>query len=122
MVVISLHVFLNWTAIVRHQLMSCVMRWTNVPANKEVLFGHHFTSIAGLGPIIGPAIAVIWGWVPAVIWIVAGSIFMGAVHDFGSLVISMRARGRSIGDVTADLINPRVRTLFMIIIFLSFGL
>ncbi|HDY90483.1 MAG TPA: carbon starvation protein A [bacterium] len=88
-----------------------------VPADKEVLFGHHFTSIAGLGPIVGPAIAVIWGWVPAVLWVIFGSIFFGAVHDFGSLVLSMRAKGRSIGDLTADLINPRVRTLFMIIIF-----
>jgi len=90
-----------------------------VPSNKEVLFGHHFTSIAGLGPIIGPAIAIIWGWVPAVLWIVFGSIFMGAVHDFGSLVVSMRSKGRSIGDISADLINPRVRTLFMGIIFLE---
>ena len=93
-----------------------------VPASKPVLFGHHFTSIAGLGPIVGPAIAVIWGWVPAVLWVVFGSIFMGAVHDFGSLVLSMRAGGRSIGDITADLINPRVRTLFMIIIFLELWL
>jgi len=88
-----------------------------VPAKKEVLFGHHFTSIAGLGPIVGPAIAVIWGWLPAVLWVLIGSIFMGAVHDFGALVLSVRAQGRSIGDITADLINPRVRTLFMIIIF-----
>jgi len=93
-----------------------------VPATKQVLFGHHFTSIAGLGPIVGPAIAVIWGWVPAVIWVLFGSIFMGAVHDFGSLVLSMRAGGRSIGDITAELINPRVRTLFMIIIFFELWL
>ena len=88
-----------------------------VPARKDVLFGHHFTSIAGLGPIVGPAVAVIWGWIPAVLWVIFGSIFMGAVHDFGSLVLSMRARGRSIGDIAAELINPRVRTLFMAIIF-----
>ncbi len=93
-----------------------------VPANKEVLFGHHFTSIAGLGPIVGPAIAVIWGWLPAVLWVVFGSIFMGAVHDFGSLVLSMRNKGRSIGDLTAGLINSRVRTLFMVIIFLELWL
>ena len=93
-----------------------------VPSRKEVLFGHHFTSIAGLGPIVGPAIAVIWGWLPAVLWVLIGSIFMGAVHDFGSLVLSMRAQGRSIGDITADLINPRVRTLFMIIIFFELWL
>ncbi len=88
-----------------------------IPAKKEVLFGHHFTSIAGTGPIVGPAIAIIWGWVPAVLWVVFGAIFMGAVHDFGSLVVSMRAKGRSIGDLVSDLINPRVRQLFLWIIF-----
>jgi len=88
-----------------------------VPTKKEVLFGHHFTSIAGLGPILGPAIAIIWGWVPAILWVVLGSIFMGAVHDFGSLVVSLRAKGRSIGDIVSDLINPRVRQLFLWIIF-----
>ncbi len=88
-----------------------------IPTKKNVLFGHHFTSIAGLGPIVGPAIAIIWGWVPALIWVFFGSIFMGAIHDFGSLVISMRGKGRSLGDLTADLINPRVRTLFLLIIF-----
>jgi len=93
-----------------------------VPARKEILFGHHFTSIAGLGPIVGPAVAVIWGWVPAVLWVIFGSIFLGAVHDFGSLVLSMRSRGRSIGDIAGDLINPRVRTLFMIIIFFELWL
>ncbi len=88
-----------------------------VATNKHVLFGHHFTSIAGLGPIVGPAIAIIWGWVPAVIWVFLGSIFMGAIHDFGSLVISLRNQGRSIGDISSGIINPRVRTLFLIIIF-----
>jgi len=88
-----------------------------VPTNKHILFGHHFTSIAGLAPIVGPGIAIIWGWVPALIWIVFGSIFIGAVHDFGALVVSMRAKGRSIGDLVSDLINPRVRQLFLLIIF-----
>jgi carbon starvation protein len=88
-----------------------------VPTKKEILFGHHFTSIAGLGPIVGPAVAIIWGWVPAVIWVFFGSIFFGAVHDFGAMVVSLRAQGRSIGGVAADLINPRVRTLFLLIIF-----
>lgn len=88
-----------------------------IPTDKQVLFGHHFTSIAGLGPIVGPAIAIIWGWVPAVLWVFLGSILMGAIHDFGSLIISLRNSGRSIGDITADLINPRVRKLFLLIIF-----
>ncbi|NQS97092.1 MAG: hypothetical protein HQ591_01420 [candidate division Zixibacteria bacterium] len=54
-----------------------------VPTHKGILFGHHFTSIAGAGPIVGPAIAVIWGWLPALIWVVVGAIFMGGVHDMG---------------------------------------
>ena len=58
-----------------------------VPTSKSVVFGHHFTSIAGTGPIVGPAIAVIWGWVPAVLWVIFGSILIGAVHDFGALVV-----------------------------------
>ncbi len=89
-----------------------------IPTKKEILFGHHYTSIAGTGPIVGPAIGIIWGWVPALIWVVVGSIFMGAVHDFGSLVISMRHQGKSIGDVAASIISPRVRMMFLIIIFL----
>ncbi len=88
-----------------------------VPTKREILFGHHFTSIAGLGPIVGPAIAIIWGWVPAVIWVFFGAIFFGAVHDFGALVVSLRANGRSIGDLAADIVNKRVRTLFLLIIF-----
>lgn len=86
-----------------------------VPSHKSLVFGHHFTSIAGTGPIVGPAIAVVWGWVPALLWVLVGSIFMGAVHDFGSLVISMRHRGRTIADLTGDVVNPRVRVLFMIV-------
>ncbi len=58
-----------------------------VPTHKHVLWGHHFTSIAGAAPIVGPAIAVIWGWLPALIWVVVGTIFMGAVHDFSALVL-----------------------------------
>jgi carbon starvation protein len=88
-----------------------------VPTNKHILFGHHFTSIAGLGPIVGPAIAIIWGWVPAVLWVFLGSIFFGAVHDFGALIVSLRHQGRSIGDISAGLVNNRVRILFLFIIF-----
>jgi len=88
-----------------------------VPTKKPIIFGHHFTSIAGTGPIVGPAIGIIWGWVPALIWILLGSILMGAVHDFGSLVVSLRNQGRSIGDVASDIINKRVRILFLLIIF-----
>ena len=78
-----------------------------VPTSRHVLFGHHFSSIAGAAPIVGPAVAVIWGWVPAVLWITLGVVFAGAVHDMGALVLSMRHGGRSIGDVTASVIGPR---------------
>lgn len=88
-----------------------------VPTKKSILFGHHFTSIAGIAPIVGPAVAIIWGWLPALIWVIFGSIFMGAVHDFGALVISLRNQGRSIGDLAAQVVNKRVRMLFLLIIF-----
>ena len=90
-----------------------------VPTSKEVVFGHHFTSIAGTGPIVGPALAVIWGWVPALLWVLFGSIFIGAVHDFGSLVISLRNRGQTIGDVAGRVLAPRARFLFLSILFLA---
>jgi len=90
-----------------------------VPTNKFILAGHHFTSIAGTGPIVGPVLGVIWGWVPALLWVVLGSIFAGAVHDFGALVLSMRHDGRSIGDITGSVVNPRTRSLFFLIIFFS---
>ncbi len=90
-----------------------------VPTRKGIIFGHHFTSIAGTGPIVGPAIGVIWGWVPAILWVLIGSIFMGAVHDFGTLVISMRNEGRSVSDIAAKYINSRVRFIFFVIVFLA---
>ena len=89
-----------------------------VPTRKAVLWGHHFTSIAGAAPIVGPAIAVIWGWLPALIWVTVGTVFMGAVHDFSALVISARNRGRSIGEVAAGVIGPRTRTAFLLVISL----
>ncbi len=90
-----------------------------VPTKKEVIFGHHFTSIAGTGPIVGPAIAIIWGWVPALIWVFVGSIVMGAVHDFGALIISMRNQGKSISEYTAKYINDRTKVFFFLIVFLE---
>lgn len=84
-----------------------------VPTAKSIVFGHHFTSIAGTGPIVGPAIAVMWGWLPALLWVVFGSIFIGAVHDLGALVVSLRNKGRSIGDIAGDLLGPRVRYIFL---------
>jgi carbon starvation protein len=90
-----------------------------VPSKKALVFGHHFTSIAGTGPIVGPAIAVVWGWVPALLWVLLGSIFMGAVHDFGSLIISMRHQGRTIADLSGTVVNARVRILFMIVVVIG---
>jgi carbon starvation protein len=86
------------------------------PARKGVLFGHHFASVAGAAPIVGPAIAVIWGWLPALVWVAVGAVFMGAAQDMGALAISARNRGRSIGDLAGGLINPRARTLFLLIV------
>ena len=93
-----------------------------VPANRYVLFGHQYASITGLSPMLGPAIAVIWGWLPAMLWVVLGAIFVGAVHDFGALVVSIRARGMSIGKVTENLVGPRGKTLFHLVIFFLIAL
>ena len=90
-----------------------------VPTKKQVIFGHHFASIAGTGPIVGPAIAIIWGWVPAVIWVFFGSILIGAIHDLGALVISLRNEGKSISAYTARYINTRTRIFFFVIVFLE---
>ncbi|MGB0619708.1 MAG: carbon starvation protein A [Myxococcota bacterium] len=89
-----------------------------VPTKLHVLWGHHFASIAGAAPIVGPSIAVIWGWGPALIWVCLGTVFIGAAHDFSALVISARHQGRSIGDVAGDVVSDRVRTLFLVIISL----
>ena len=99
-----------------HQLQDNV---EYVPTKREVIFGHHFTSIAGTGPIVGPAIAVFWGWLPALLWVVFGSIFIGAVHDFGALVVSLRNRGQTVGEVAGRLISPRARLLFLIVLAIS---
>ncbi|MEA1929001.1 MAG: carbon starvation protein A [Candidatus Auribacterota bacterium] len=93
-----------------------------VPTRRSILFSHHFVSIAGLGPIMGPAIGVIWGWLPAFLWVFFGTIFLGAAHDFGSLIISLRNEGRPIGEVVRDLIGLRAGTLFMLVIFFLLSL
>jgi len=90
-----------------------------VPTSKSVVFGHHFTSIAGTGPIVGPAIAVMWGWVPALLWVVLGSIFIGAVHDMGSLIVSLRNKGQTVGDIAGRVLNRRVRLLFLLVLFMA---
>jgi carbon starvation protein len=89
-----------------------------VPTNRFVLLGHHFTSVAGAAPIVGPAIAVIWGWLPAFLWVVLGTIFFAGVHDAGALWASQRNKAKSIGALTEDVIGKRARSIFMIVIFL----
>ncbi|HKK13639.1 MAG TPA: carbon starvation protein A [Gammaproteobacteria bacterium] len=88
-----------------------------VPTNKYVLLGHHYASVAGLAPMLGPAIAVIWGWVPALLWVVMGALLIGAVHDFSALVMSARNDGKSVGRIAETVINPRAKVLFLLIIF-----
>ncbi|MBP6117191.1 MAG: carbon starvation protein A [Neisseriaceae bacterium] len=89
-----------------------------VPTNKWVLWGHHFTSVAGAAPIVGPAIAVIWGWLPAFLWVVFGTIFFAGIHDMGAIWASVRNKAKSIGALTEDVVSKRARALFMIVIFL----
>ena len=93
-----------------------------VPTRPAVLFGHHYASITGLAPMLGPAIAVIWGWLPALVWVVLGSILIGCVHDFSALVVSARARGMSVGTVAQGVMGPRARVLFLCIIFFGVAL
>lgn len=92
-----------------------------VPAkNWMVLFGHHFSSISGAGPIVGPVLACMyWGWGPALLWILVGSVLIGGVHDFGALALSMNNSGSSIAAVSEKLINRRVRILFSLFIWLA---
>lgn len=90
-----------------------------VPTRREIVFGHHFTSIAGTGPIVGPAIAVFWGWLPALLWVLVGNVFIGAVHDLGALVVSLRSRGQTVGEIAARVISPRARLLFLVVLFLA---
>ena len=88
------------------------------PTNKFILWGHHFTSVAGAAPIVGPAIAVYWGWVPAVLWVTIGTVFFAGVHDFGAIWASARHKGKSIGALSEEVIGKRTRALFMVVIFL----
>ncbi len=90
-----------------------------IPARREVLFGHHFASIAGAAPIIGPALAICWGWVPGLLWVWFGNIFIGAVHDYLALMASVRYDGRSIQFVASDLIGKKTgRGFYWLVFFL----
>ncbi|QDT15927.1 carbon starvation CstA family protein [Alienimonas californiensis] len=90
-----------------------------VPTRRWVVFAHHFTSIAGTGPIVGPAVAVFWGWLPALVWVLVGSVLVGAVHDFGSLVVSLKNGGATVGEAAGRLISPRARWLFLSVLWLA---
>jgi carbon starvation protein len=87
------------------------------PSKPIVVLGHHFASIAGAGPIVGPIIAVTFGWIPAVIWILVGGIFFGAVHDLGSMAASMKTDGKSIGVIIRNQIGLRGKQLFIVFSF-----
>ncbi|MDO4357708.1 MAG: carbon starvation CstA family protein, partial [Clostridia bacterium] len=84
-----------------------------VPAKAPILLGHHFSSIAGAGPINGPIQAAIFGWLPVFLWVVIGGIFFGAVHDFGSLFASVRHGGKSIGYIIEKNVGERAKSLFL---------
>ncbi len=88
-----------------------------VPTDKPIVLGHHFTSIAGAAPIVGPIVAAIWGWLPALLWIIFGTIFIGAVHDLGALAASLRHQGRGIADFLKDLLGKRAMQLMYIVVF-----
>ncbi|MDX1639990.1 MAG: carbon starvation protein A, partial [Balneolaceae bacterium] len=89
-----------------------------VPTSKWIVLGHHFTSVAGAAPIVGPAIAIYWGWLPAILWVALGTVFAAGVHDFGTLVLSVRNKGRSIGTLAENLIGERGRIMFLFIILI----
>ena len=90
-----------------------------VPAKAPVLLGHHFSSIAGAGPINGPIQAAFFGWLPCLLWIIIGGIFFGAVHDYGALFASIRHKGASIGQIISENIGVRAKRLFIVFSYLT---
>jgi carbon starvation protein len=87
------------------------------PANRNVLFGYQFKSVAALGPIVGPIIAVRWGWLPALLWVVLGTMFLGWVQDYASIVVGVREEGQTFGALSYRLISRRARTILLIFIY-----
>ncbi|MDE7057888.1 MAG: carbon starvation protein A, partial [Lachnospiraceae bacterium] len=90
-----------------------------VPAKAPVLMGHHFSSIAGAGPITGPINAALFGWLPVTLWILIGGIFFGGVHDFGALYASIRHKGQSVGEIISANMSRRAKRLFLIFAYLT---
>lgn len=93
-----------------------------VPARAPILLGHHFASIAGAAPIIGPVLAAQFGWLPVLAWLLVGSVFLGAVHDYTALVVSIRHDGRSIGMVIEEYLGHTGKSLFLVFVFATLGL
>src|SRR3989338_2683298 len=91
-----------------------------VPTKKEFLLGQHFSAIAAAGPIVGPILAALWfGWFPVLLWILAGAIFFGAVHDFSSLIGSVRHRASSIAEIVKEHFGPKGHLLFLMFVWFS---
>ena len=97
--------------------MPCGTTSTTCRRTGVVLWGHHFTAVAGAAPIIGPSIAVVWGWLPAFLWVVIGTMFFAGVHDFGAIWASVRNKALSVGSLTGEVVSHRARNLFMIVVF-----
>ena len=93
------------------------------PAKKTILFGHHFSSIAGAGPIIGPLLGTLYfGWLGALLWVALGSIFLGAVHDYTSLMISVQNKGRSLADISEKTLGKRTKIIFSLFLWFALAL
>ena len=90
-----------------------------MPANKFVLYGHHFASIAGAGPIVGPALAVVWGWLPSILWIWFGNLFIGSVHDYLALMASVRYDGKSVQWISGKLMTPKTKYAFELFVYFA---
>lgn len=90
-----------------------------MPANKFVLYGHHFASIAGAGPIVGPALAVVWGWLPSILWIWLGNLFIGSVHDYLALMASVRYDGKSIQWISGKIMTPKTKYSFELFVYFT---
>src|SRR4030067_3153326 len=88
-----------------------------MPPSKNILYGYQFKSIAGAGPILGPIVAIQWGWLPALLWILLGTLFIGWVHDYSSAMVAMRHEGASFGGLSHKLISPRARVILLSFIY-----
>ncbi|NTV32426.1 MAG: carbon starvation protein A, partial [Deltaproteobacteria bacterium] len=88
-----------------------------MPTGKSLLFGYQFTSIAGVGPILGPIVALQWGWLPALLWILVSALFIGWVQDYSSAMMAVRKEGATLGELSGKLISPRARIVLLCFIY-----